>query len=54
MAEESFTERVERQAREAVFAWQQWCEADGWDNPEYDRLADALDDLERTLNMNVF
>lgn len=42
---------LEQLARDAVTAWQKWCEAEGWDNNEYDDVAAAMNDLELFLGM---
>lgn len=36
-------------ARETIAAWKRWCDAEGWDNPEYDGLATALNRLANAL-----
>ena len=38
-------------ARAAVEAWWVWRDAEGWDNAEYDGLADALFRLGKELGM---
>jgi len=49
---ETLSERIEREARAVIATWILWCDAEGWDNPEWDSFAEALNELADTLEMN--
>ncbi len=36
-------------AEDVILAWDAWCEAEGWDNSEYDNFSAALNDLQALL-----
>lgn len=38
-------------ARDVVEAWNRWADAPGWDNNEYDGLAEALHELEDAIHV---
>lgn len=38
-------ERIAAAAKQVFVAWDNWREADGWDNEEYDLLSSAMNSL---------
>lgn len=45
MSENELTAAVHR----ALDAQEKWCDANGWDNPEYDDFVGALDEVRRLV-----
>ena len=42
---------IESQAKRVIFAWLEWCEAEGWDNEALDAFCTELQRLAQKVNI---